>query len=182
MVWLQLFLLNVVVFFFEMAAPNLTGYLALVPANALAMPWTFVTSIFLHANAMHLVFNMFALLVFAPLLEYKVGSNRFLQIYFLSGILGNTAFFLVNYGSPVAGLGASGAIYGVLGALAVLEPNLIVFVGFVPMTMWLAALFWVAAEFLSLGRADQISHSVHLVGIFVGMFYASSLRKRFREF
>jgi len=78
-------------------------------------PWRYVTSMFLHGGLEHLLFNMFALLVFAPPLEYMLGSVRYAVFYLLCGILANlfSAFMVTE---RMYSVGASGAIYGVYGA------------------------------------------------------------------
>jgi rhomboid protease GluP len=78
--------------------------------------WRFVTPIFFHAGLMHFFFNMYALYNVGPLIERPMGHARFLMIYFFSGIAGGFASFLFN---PSPSLGASGAIFGLIGALAV---------------------------------------------------------------
>lgn len=77
--------------------------------------WRLLTSMFLHADFLHLLFNMFGLYVFGPELERIVGKMRFFNLYMLSGIIANILTYLVyplNYSS----LGASGAIFGIFGA------------------------------------------------------------------
>ena len=126
-VWLQLVALNVAAFLITLPfAETAFKYLAFVPANALAMPWTIVTSMFLHSGALHLFFNMWALFIFGPVLERVIGGKRLLALYLVAGIIGNVGFSLF-YPSATAGVGASGAIYGLVGALAVLLPVLLVF-------------------------------------------------------
>ncbi len=78
--------------------------------------WRFVTPIFFHANILHIFFNMYALYNIGLLIERPLGYARFLMIYFFSGIAGVLASFLFT-ASP--SLGASGAIFGLIGALAV---------------------------------------------------------------
>ena len=81
--------------------------------------WRIITSMFLHAGFTHVLFNMFSLFLFGPELEKIAGKMRFLTIYFLAGIFGVAATFLIeppNY----ATLGASGALYGIFGAFAAL--------------------------------------------------------------
>ena len=81
--------------------------------------WRIITSMFLHADFTHVLFNMFSLFLFGPELEKIAGKMRFLTIYFLAGIFGVAATFLIeppNY----ATLGASGALYGIFGAFAAL--------------------------------------------------------------
>ncbi|MEV5028697.1 rhomboid family intramembrane serine protease [Paenibacillus sp. LPE1-1-1.1] len=83
-------------------------------------PWRYVTSIFMHSGIEHLLYNMFALLVFAPPLEHLLKQVRYLFFYLLCGIGGNamSAFVNVVEGDLYnhVGVGASGAIYGVYGA------------------------------------------------------------------
>ena len=81
--------------------------------------WRIITSMFLHLGFMHLLFNMFSLFLFGPELEKIAGKMRFLTIYFLAGIFGNVATFVIQ-DNGYASVGASGAIYGIFGAFAAL--------------------------------------------------------------
>lgn len=81
----------------------------------LVEPWRYVTSMFLHGSVQHLLFNMFALMVFAPPLERLLGWWRYVLLYLLSGVIGNFVSALVITGTQFS-LGASGAIYGIYGA------------------------------------------------------------------
>jgi rhomboid protease GluP len=78
--------------------------------------WRFITPIFFHSGIMHIFFNMYSLYVVGRLIERPLGYERFLMIYFFSGVAGGYASFLFN---PSPSLGASGAIFGLVGALAV---------------------------------------------------------------
>lgn len=81
--------------------------------------WRLVSPMFLHLGFMHLLFNMFSLYLFGPELERLTGKARFLTIYLLAGLIGNVATYLFldwRYQS----VGASGAIYGILGAFGAL--------------------------------------------------------------
>ncbi|CAM5188013.1 Rhomboid protease GluP OS=Ureibacillus acetophenoni OX=614649 GN=SAMN05877842_111142 PE=3 SV=1 [Ureibacillus acetophenoni] len=81
--------------------------------------WRFVTSTFLHADFFHVLFNMFSLFLFGPKLEKIAGKARFLTIYLLAGIFGNVFTYLTQ--DPFyASVGASGAVYGILGEFAAL--------------------------------------------------------------
>lgn len=73
-----------------------------------------LSAMFLHADKMHLAFNMVSLLNLGVSIEYIFGKTRFLAIYFISGILASIGSFLFNDNIAV---GASGAIFGLLGAL-----------------------------------------------------------------
>jgi uncharacterized protein len=180
-IWLYLVAINVVVFLFEaILGDNFVLSFALTPATALAHPWTFVTAAFLHNGFTHLFFNMFALFMFGPILEQKIGSLRFVALYFAAAIAGNIGMFAFLYGSMIPGLGASGAIFGVMGALAVLEPNMVVFVSMlVPLPMWMAAIAWTALEFVgAFDPSSTVGHWAHLGGLFLGIAYAFYLKKK----
>jgi len=79
-------------------------------------PWRYITSMFMHSGLEHLLFNMFALLVFAPPLERLLTSWKYVIFYLLCGIGGNLLVALVKQSSYNIGVGASGAIYGIYGA------------------------------------------------------------------
>ncbi len=79
--------------------------------------WRFFTSMFLHTGLLHLAFNMYALYLFGDLVEDIYGRLSFFAIYFLSGFLGGVTSYA--FGSPyVIAVGASGAIFGLIGAWA----------------------------------------------------------------
>lgn len=77
--------------------------------------WRVITSMFLHGDFMHVLFNMFSLFLFGPELEKIAGKARFLTIYFLSGIGGGLATLLTQ-DMLYASVGASGALFGIFGA------------------------------------------------------------------
>ena len=81
--------------------------------------WRIITSMFLHGGFIHVLFNMFSLFLFGPELEKIAGKMRFLTIYFLAGIFGGIATFATQ-DATYASLGASGAIYGIIGAFGAL--------------------------------------------------------------
>jgi membrane associated rhomboid family serine protease len=77
--------------------------------------WRLFTAMFLHANVLHLAFNMYALYLFGNLIEQALGTVRFVLIYVLCGLLASITSFVFSHPSQV-GVGASGAIFGLLGA------------------------------------------------------------------
>lgn len=85
-------------------------------------PWTIVTSMFAHGSPLHLLFNMYSLFVLGNILEPPLGKARFAAIYLLSGFGGTVAVILLAPENPV--LGASGAIFGLLAALFVIQRRL----------------------------------------------------------
>ncbi|HYH72990.1 MAG TPA: rhomboid family intramembrane serine protease, partial [Nocardioides sp.] len=80
--------------------------------------WQLLTSVFTHVEIWHLAMNMFALFIFGPILEGIVGRARFLAVYLLSG-LASSVFVIYLSGADSSTVGASGAIFGLLGALLV---------------------------------------------------------------
>jgi membrane associated rhomboid family serine protease len=121
----------VAVYLLQLAAPPLTDALIFNPATFPSQPWTAITSMFLHAGIAHLFLNGLALFMFGPLLESIVGGRRFLLLYFAAGIAGSLLYYLLvalGISPPIPALGASGAIFGVLGMLAVLRPNMVIYV------------------------------------------------------
>ena len=85
-------------------------------------PWRLVTSLFAHGSPLHLLFNMYSLFVLGRMLEPALGHLRFAALYFISGLGGSIAVLLLAPGNFV--LGASGAIFGLLGALVVIVRRL----------------------------------------------------------
>jgi membrane associated rhomboid family serine protease len=81
--------------------------------------WRLVTAMFLHANILHLAVNMYSLYYVGSILEQVIGRWRFVLLYLASGVAGSAGALVWSPSQPT--VGASGAIFGVLGALFVLE-------------------------------------------------------------
>ena len=81
--------------------------------------WRLLTSTFLHGNLLHLGLNMFVLWIVGAAVEQAIGRGRFLALYLVSGLAGSAGAILLDPNVPT--VGASGAIYGILGAALVLE-------------------------------------------------------------
>ena len=87
--WVRnLLIANVFVFFLQYTIPVITEAFVFVPRFALFRPWTIVTYMFLHAGLSHIFFNMLGLFFFGPRVEARLGSTRFVQLYFIAGISG----------------------------------------------------------------------------------------------
>ena len=86
------------------------------PLIATGEYWRLFTAMFLHANLLHLFFNCFALFIFGRLVEGVYGHSRFTIIYVLAGLSGGVISYMFN--KNAIAVGASGAIFGILGALA----------------------------------------------------------------
>lgn len=168
---------TVAVFILQIIFPAITDNFSLVSADAFSRPWTILTSIFLHGGIEHLMYNMFALVLFGLILEEIIGAKRFLLLYFSAGILASIATIPFYQAS----LGASGAIFGIMGALAILRPKMVVWVSFVPMPMFLAILVWAAIDFFGIFFPSNTANSAHLAGLFLGVLYGIYLRGSFGE-
>ena len=139
--------------------------------------WQLITYQFIHQGFGHLLSNMMGLYFLGPETERTLGTNRFFALYFLSGILGGLGWSLLSpYGSCV---GASGAVFGILGAYAALYPNrelILIFFPFMPIKAWLFVLLIGLYEFvntLALGVGGHIANAAHLGGGIVGYIYAT---------
>lgn len=167
----------IVTFIFQVILP-IENYFSFVPFYAFSRPWTFITSIFLHADIQHIFFNMFALFVFGLTLESRISERNFLLIFFLSGIIGNIGYMLTAPNSLIPGIGASGAIYGLVGALALLSPFMTIYYFWVPMPMIMLAILWTIFDFFGLFVPGNIAHGAHLGGIFMGAIIGYYLRRQ----
>ncbi len=121
----------IVLFALQTMGPFITPvhqWLMFAPFRALQMPWTFITSGFLHGGVLHLALNMYALWVIGQYLERALGRWRFTALFLLSVIGGHVAVLLLS--SPLSDswvtgtVGASGGIFGLFGALFVVQRKL----------------------------------------------------------
>lgn len=151
------------------------------PNSLVTRPWTLVTYIFLHTGLLHLLFNMIVLFFFGTALERRVGNKQLLGVFFTAGVLSAIGYTFLSWPifniSPGPMIGASGAIYGVFAALTVLEPNLRVYVYFVPMRLKHALILFALFDFLMVNSTDMIAHTAHLSGLFVGLYMGYRMKK-----
>lgn len=117
-------------FLLQQVSPLVTGLLAFSPALAAEQPWRFLTAAFLHSpsNPLHILFNLYALYLTGPYLEQVLGRARFAALYLLSAFGGSVGFLvLTSVLSPAwngGTVGASGAVFGLFGALLVVQRRL----------------------------------------------------------
>lgn len=168
----------ILIFLVQTIIPGFTEAFMLTE-NAISQPWQFLTAIFLHANIVHLFYNLFALFLFGLILEGFIGSKKFLWLFIISGILANMMSF---YWYPNS-LGASGAIMAVIGCLAVLRTGMTVWAFNLPMPMFIAAIVWVSIDLLGIfGLGDpSVGHIAHVSGIFMGVLYGIFLRLKYPQ-
>lgn len=132
------------------------------PVSITAATLPLVTSMFLHGGWLHIIANMWALLIFGDNIEDHLGHFPYLGLYLVCGIAANVLQVAFNTSSPIPILGASGAIAGIMGAYFLLFPSarVLTIVPLVFMFVWLPAWivlgYWFIAQFLS-GAASTIS-------------------------
>lgn len=141
--------------------------------------WQFLTYQFLHGGPLHLLFNMLMLGFLGAEVERSVGRRHFLVLYLLSGLLGGAGWLALTYPQEGVCVGASGAIFGLLSAFAVLFPRReVTFLLFFVLPLTMRA--WVMAALLALGQLvfmvspgwGGIAYTAHLAGALVGFAYA----------
>jgi membrane associated rhomboid family serine protease len=137
--------------------------------------WQIVSYIFLHdtGQLFHILINMLGLWMFGSELERTWGSKQFTKFFFLCGVGAGLLTVLVSPSSPVAIIGASGAIYGVLLAYGVLFPDRIIYFLIFPIpAKWFVIMIGALAFFSSLSSSGSgIAHVAHLGGMLVGLIY-----------
>jgi membrane associated rhomboid family serine protease len=178
--WVQrLLIANVLMFFVQMTSPSLTSLLLFVPAEVLVHPWTLVTYMFLHAGIGHIFFNMLGLFFFGPRVEQRMGSNRFISLYLISGVVGALFSLVLAPRSPI--LGASGAVLGVLMAFARFWPReqLLIW-GIVPIEARWLILIYAAIDILGVRGIGQtgVANFAHLGGFAGALLYLLFLERR----
>jgi len=136
--------------------------------------WQPVTYMFMHGGFTHILFNMYSLYLFGSAVERKIGTPRFLVLYFATGLGAAALNVLVQVlsGSVIPTVGASGAVYGLIVAFAMLFPQARMMLLFPPIPMsakWMAIIF-IGLELITgiTGTQDGVAHFAHLGGAVVG--------------
>ena len=165
-------------------------FLALNPLTFIIMPWQILTSIFLHIEFWHFFINMFILFFFGSELERRVGGKEYLKIFLLSGIAGNIGYILFAYAYPlyrfIPALGASAAIFGIMGCLAIIAPEIRIIIFPIPIPIGIrTALILFAAYDFSMMLASAagvaftgIANIAHLAGLVFGLYYGRKIKRR----
>ncbi|MBS3815613.1 MAG: rhomboid family intramembrane serine protease [Hadesarchaea archaeon] len=166
--------------YYEMGNPDtFLYYLAPSRQTIITRPWTLVTSIFAHGSFSHLFINAIVLFFLGPVLEARIRRKKFISLFLGAGIIAGIAQ-LLTMSSPIVILGASGAIFGVLGALTILSPRLpILLFFFIPMQLWMLTIGYGALEAILAFTASQspIAHMAHFAGLLVGLIYGYKLKR-----
>lgn len=194
---------SVVVFFYQLslepseaarfafafgAIPSVVFGLKALPAEIAQVPAsvTLLTSMFLHGGLMHLAGNMLFLWVLGDNVEDALGHARFVVFYLASGIAAALSHAVVEPGSTVPMIGASGAISGVIGAYLMLHPQApirtLVFRSIVRLPAFVVLGLWIAFQFLNAALAGPgqagIAWWAHIGGFFAGVILIVPMRQR----
>jgi membrane associated rhomboid family serine protease len=153
-------------------------------AEFIVRPWTLITYMFSHSvlDIFHILFNMLVLYWFGRLFVEYLGSDKMIAVYILGGLTGGIAYLLIYNLIPVVGnaemVGASGAIYAVVVATAVLLPNYTFYLLFFgPVKIKYIAIFYVVLSMLSVRQGVNLGGNVaHLGGALMGLIYIKQLQ------
>lgn len=140
-------------------------------------PWQLLTYQFMHANISHIFFNLFSLWMFGPDVERAMGTKKFAWFYILCGIGAGLIQLLVMFIIKEGGItvGASGAIYGVLVAFAVFNPDRRVMIIPIPIPIrarTMVIMIIILDSFLGLTSSGNVAHFAHLGGALFGFLLA----------
>ena len=171
-------LISIIMFILQ----QIPGFTEMFVLNSLAITnfeiWRFLTAIFLHGDITHLVYNLFALLFFGIAVEKLIGSERFLILFLSSGIIAN----LISINFYPSSLGASGAIYGILGALTIIKPFMMVWAFGLIMPMFIAAIVWIIGDVIGIFVPSNVGNIAHLSGIGIGFILGLIFKLKFRKY
>ena len=184
--------INVFVFLLQNIIVSQSGFYRFSPVdyyfslNALALKefqiWRIVTYMFLHGGIMHILLNMWGLYLFGNMLEQRLGSTKFLLLYFTSGIIGGLVWFIFNFNSYIGCIGASGALFGVMAASAMMYPDAMIMLLIPPIPLKLKTFVVVYAVIETLsaagGAQGNVAHLAHLGGLIGGYLFMRFLYPR----
>lgn len=177
-----LLIINFSIFIVSMLVPNLGSFIykfgavdMVNKANSIQI-WRIITYQFLHAGIFHLAFNLMVLYFMGPFIERAWGSKAFLKFYLTCGAAGGIVYtILVLLDILPAGMmvGASGGIYGLMMALAIMYPQMrILLWGLIPMTMVRLVILLVIVSILTIAIGSNVGgEAAHLSGIAMGYLY-----------
>jgi len=133
--------------------------------------WCLITSLFLHGSVAHLVLNMVALFFFGRALENEIAPWKFLTIFLLGGIGGNLISMFFYPGDQLF-IGASGAIFAIMGAVMIIKPFEFIFYPYlIPVPLALVGIIYTVYTILAFlfGGDPNVAYSAHLGGLAVGI-------------
>ena len=178
----NLIIINVIIFFAINYLPIISEFKPYFHMSHPSSPWfrpiQIVTHMFNHGSPMHLFMNMLGLFFLGPTVESALGPKRFLFLYLISGLGAVLVHFLFSV-NPV--VGASGAIFGVVAAFAVMFPNVKLMLMFIPVPIkakFLISAVIIGSIFVGLFRMmPGIAHFAHVGGALFGALVVLYFRK-----
>ncbi len=190
----NLIFINIVCYFIFYAL-LLSGVLsidsiAIKPANIFQgkYVWTFLTSMFMHGGIWHLFVNMLSLFFVGSLLQKILGAKRYLKFYLLAGLFAGLFFVLMSLiwvsDFNAYAVGASGALFGLIGLLVLLTPNRPVYVMFIPIPVkmkYAAPGILIVLWLISRVGGVPIGNTAHLGGFVLGLAYGFYLRNKYKK-
>lgn len=188
--------LNMLVFFYQIslgseeAIQSFINTYGVIPQEIVARQdlFTIFTSMFMHGGWAHIIGNLLFLWVFGDNVEDAFGHVGYLIFYLLTGIMASVAHIVLNTGSPIPSVGASGAISGILGAYIIFfgGNSIRVLIGFFVTVVpaWMMIGLWAAQQFIatygSVASTEQttggVAYAAHAGGFLAGMIIAVLLR------
>lgn len=169
---------------------NLLDYIALKPSKILQGKylWTFLTSMFMHGGFFHLFVNMFSLLFIGNLAEKILGKKRFFIFYIIAGLFAGISFvassFLLPSDFNTYAVGASGALFGLIGLFMIITPNLPVSIMFIPIPIkmkFAAPIMLVLLWLISILGNVPVGNTAHLGGFVIGLIYGLYLKNKYKN-
>ncbi len=166
----------------------LIDFVAIKPSNILngMYLWTFLSSMFMHAGFFHLFVNMLSLVFVGSLVERLIGRKRYFWFYITAGLFAGLFFVLsalvFSSDMNVYAVGASGALFGLIGMLIFLTPNLPVYIMFIPIPIkmkYAAPGMLVILWLISVAGNVPIGNTAHLGGLIAGLAYGLILRYKY---
>ena len=176
---LILIVVNLIIYFITNSSTKLMNTYGLNPGLFLyhRMYWQIFTYMFLHGNFNHLISNMLGLFFFGFSVEKALGSKEFLLIYFLCGILSglfSLGYFIATDNYRTLLIGASGALYSIMLAYAVIYPKANIYIfGLIPIPAPILVIIYAIIEVFTqfTGLQAGIAHFSHLFGFLTAFLY-----------
>lgn len=177
---------NLIIFFIIYILALLNDYsvyyeLGFIPST-IFLPervYTILTYMYIHATPLHIIMNMLILILIGAPFEDRVGSRNFSIIYYATGIMGIIIDGFFDISSNIPGVGASGAIFGIMGAFALLYPRDeipmvlgIIFLERVPVFLAVIVAGVVEFAYVLSSTADNVGHFTHVASLVCGICIA----------
>lgn len=180
-----LFLLFYIWYYFNSAAMD---FIALKPFNLLSgkYVWTLLTSMFMHGGIFHLFVNMFSLFFVGSFVEKILGKKRYFWLYILSGLFAGLFFVFLSFLSSsnlnTYAVGASGALFALIGFLMLLTPDQPVYLMFIPIPIkmkYAAPGMLIVLWLISIAGNIPIGNTAHLGGLIAGLAYGIYIKMKY---